>query len=476
MKISKKITALFLAFSLFFSFSLPGASSAITIQEEKELAQEFLAAIHRRYKIIKDPAVHDYINTVGRRIVKELPPQPFTYKFYVIEQDTYNAFAGPGCNIFVFSGLFEALSHEGELAALLAHEIAHASCRHISEMIESSKKRSILSLAGMVAGILVGIGGASEAGSALAMGTMAAGESLALAYTREKEMQADQIGRLYLQKAGYDLHSMLSLLKTIHSQEWFGKDQIPTYLRTHPATEDRLIYLSTTLSGKPPPAPEDSHPFDRARIRLSALHSKPQRAAENFSQALETRPGDPMLHYGYGLALARTGEPEKAVSHLNKAAEAFPNDPFIEEDLGRAYFLNSSYKKAQEILRNSAENPETGPEGKFYLGRSQLALGQTRAAAETFKGLVEEYPDYLPALYFLGKSYSMQNDPGNAHYHLGLYHMGKHDDQNAAFHFRQALKKISDREKIKKINELMKEIGEGRRGSPEEGEIQGMSH
>jgi len=454
----RKTIALCITLTWLFTLLTPDGLSAITIQEEKKLADEFLRVVHNQYKIIEDPAIADYINRVGQRIVSELPQQPFTYHFYVIEKDAYNAFASPAGHIFVFSGLFAALDHEGELAALLAHEIAHAACRHISEMIESSKKTSLGTLAGIAAGILVGLGGASTLGSAIGIGSMAAGESATLAYTREKEMQADQLGREYLVKAGYDLHSMLSLLETIRSQEWFGTDQVPTYLRTHPATEDRLTYLANTLSNKPAPPPTDTYGFKRAHTRVIALHGNPQKAQKQFRQSLDAHPNSPMRHYGFGLALEKNGNPKAAVKHLEIAFNAHPNDPYITEDLGRIYFLNGKYEKASDILQTFSRQSKSGPEGLFYLGRSQLALGRLSTATKTFNRLVEAYPDYLPAFYFLGKSYSEQNQPGRAHYNLGLYHLGKHDRENAAFHFRQALKSITDAEEVEKIKMLLEKL------------------
>jgi len=452
----RKPIALCLALAFLLTASLPGEAAALTIQEEQQLAEEFLQTVRERYKIIKDPAIADYVDHVGQRVVAELPQQAFDYHFYVIEQDAYNAFAGPAGHIFVFSGLLEALSHEGELAALLAHEIAHASCRHISKMIESSKKTSITTLAGMIAGILIGLGGASSVGSAIAVGSMAAGESATLAYTREKEMQADQIGREYLQQAGYDLHSMLSLLKTIRSQEWFDTEQIPTYLRTHPATKDRLTYLATTLSNQPAPPRQKNHAFERAQVRLTALYGNSGKALAHFKEKIQSQPDNPMAHYGYGLALGQNGNKEAAINHIQKAYSAFPEDPFMATDLGRLHFQSGSYEKALSLLQPAERQSAVGPEGMYYLGRTQLALEQTAAAARTFTDLVEAYPDYLRGLYFLGKSYAEQNDPGQAHYYLGLYHKHRKDRENAAYHFKQALKKLEDPEKKQKINQLLK--------------------
>jgi len=464
-----KITALAMVFLYFCCASGIPAASALTIQEEQELGREFLQTMRKRYTIIEDPAVEQYINRLGRRIVAELPPQPFEYKFYVIKQDAYNAFAGPAAHIFVYSGLFEALSSEGELAALLSHEIAHVSCRHISKMIEASKKTNIATLAGLIAGMLIGLGGASSVGSAAAIGSMAAGQSAVLAYTRENEMQADQFGRQYLQQAGYNLHSMLALLKTVRSREWYGTKQVPTYLRTHPATKDRLTYLSTELSDQSAPPPKTSRAFERARIRLQALYGDTEQALQHFQAKVREQPENPMAHYGYGLALERSGSPEAAAEHLQTARAAYPEDPYMTEDMGRIHFFTGELEKALDMLRKSTEKPENGPEGWYYLGRTQLALKRPDAARKTFSRLVEMYPDYLPGLYFLGKSYAEQNDPGNAHYHLGLYHLGRQDPEVAAYHLEKALEYLEEEQKKEKARQLLKKSSHAPRAGKSSG-------
>jgi predicted Zn-dependent protease len=153
------------------------------------------------------------VNDVGQKVVAVLPPQPFKYRFYVIKEDGYNAFASPAGHIFVNSGLIEAMESEEELAGVIAHEIAHVSLRHISKKIERSKKIGMATLAGVVAGVLLGSGGAAEAASAVTVGTLAAGQSVALAYSRDDEAEADQVGLEHLNRAGYSAQGLLTVLK-----------------------------------------------------------------------------------------------------------------------------------------------------------------------------------------------------------------------------------------------------------------------
>jgi beta-barrel assembly-enhancing protease len=446
----KKIISIWIVAALATGWPSVNTVHALSIKEETELADAFLDAVHQAYDVIDDPMINNYINQMGQKIVSVFPTQPFQYRFYVIRQNAYNAFAGPAGNIFVFSGLFEALENEHELAALLAHEIAHVSSRHIADLIAKSKKTSLATMAGVVAGILIGIGGAPTAGSALTIGSMAAGQTMVLAYTRENEMQADQSSRTYLQKAGYELSAMLSLLKKIRAVDWFDINDIPTYLKTHPATEDRIIYLDAALEEKPKIEPEPD--FLRVRARLTALYGDMNAATRRFASLVERQPDNLTANYGYGLALARSGNPRAAMPYLTKVFNAQPDDPYLKHDLGRIYFQAGDYENALGLLKTSPILKEGGPEGLFFLGRSQMQLGHLQDAADTFRILIRDYPDYDEALLFMGTTLGAMENLGGAHYHLGRYYMKQRNYNTSAFHFKKALEYEKDEARRKKID------------------------
>ena len=433
----------------------PETAQSLTIKQENELADEFLKAVFAQYEIIKDPVIDNYINKVGQKIVAKMPTQPFSYKFYAVRQDAYNAFAGPAGNIFIFSGLFEALESEDELAALLSHEIAHVSCRHISEIITKNKKTSMATLAGVVAGILIGLGGASAVGSALTIGSMAAGQSVALAYSRENEMQADQIGRTYLQEAGYDLNGLLSVLKKIRAVDWFGPEEIPTYLKTHPATEDRIIYLDNLLGNKQTQPAKQTYEFKRAHTRMVALYGYTETAMQQFTDTLKKHPENSMANCGYGLLLERNGNPKAAVSYLKIALQNNPDDPTLKMDLGRVYFLAGEYDNSMNILKKISNG---GPEGYLYLGRSQMAKGQYEDAAATFNKLIIAYPDNIDVFLYLGETNGKLDKLASAHYNLGQYYFKKKTRNTAQFHLTKALEYEKNPEQIKKIKEILKNL------------------
>ncbi|MDL2328832.1 M48 family metalloprotease [Desulfosarcina sp. OttesenSCG-928-A07] len=442
MKKYKKITAILTFTAFFWGFGIlnPPCGRSISIQEERELSKEFMTYVKARYTLISDPVIVDYVNQVGSRIMAAIPPQPFTYQFYVINEPVYNAFATPGGNIFINSGLFAAMGDEQELAGILGHEIAHVVCRHISQRIENSKKIGLASLVGLVAGALLGIGGAGDAASAITMSTMAAGHSAALAYSRENEIQADQIGLDFLTQAGYSGEGLLLVLKKIRSKQWYGSEQIPTYLNTHPASEARMSYLDNWLHHtkrlSAPRRPETGG-FQMAHTRLVALYTDVKSATAHFQEKLSQSPGDPMANYGYALSLSREDRWPEAISHMQRAIEGNAMDTSMLQDLGVFYFQDGQYEKAINTL--SSSRSAKFPDGLLYLGRSQLEMERAADARETFRDLVRDHEDYVQAYYYLGETSGRLGDMFGAHYHLGRFYLLKRDRKNADFHLKRAL-------------------------------------
>jgi predicted Zn-dependent protease len=318
-KISK-ILSIFIFMSVVLSSNI---SSGITIKEEEKLGREYMKILTANLQIVDDPMIVDYINTLGQKLVASFPQQPFSYNFYVVKEEVYNAFAIPAGSIFIYTGLIAAMESEEELAGILSHEISHVYCRHISQKIDRSKKLNWATMAGVAAGILLGMAGGGEAASAVTVGSMAAGQSAALAYSRADEIQADQIGLVYLDKAGYNGEGLMTVLNKIRAKQWYGTDQIPSYLMTHPAVEDRLAYIDTQLAkNKTKPATAAAagiNTFQIVHTKIVALYSDETVALRTFQGAVENKPQDPLGYYGLGLALARSGNRDKAIDVLKKA-------------------------------------------------------------------------------------------------------------------------------------------------------------
>jgi beta-barrel assembly-enhancing protease len=456
MRYARRILEILILILFFSGIMSQGLTSAITVKEEEDLSKEFLKVVMKQLKLVNDPIIVDYVSKVGEKILNVVPKQPFTYHFYVVDEDVYNAFAGPAGHVFINRGLLEVMESEEELAGILGHEISHVSCRHISQRIDRSKKIGMASLAGIAASIL--LGGGSEA----ILGTFAAGQAISLAYSRENEMQADQVGLKYLENAGYTGEGLLKVLNKIRSKQWFTSEQIPTYLTTHPAVEERLAYIGISLKqenkGRKKSRLGKYTEFEVVRSRLVALYGEEDGALEKFKKIVRDNPLDPKANYAYSLALVRTGDRKSAIKYMKKASE---NDDFAiytRNDLGKIYFLDGQYEEAVIALKNTGSNIPYDVLGHFYLGRANTETGRYKEAVSILQDLLLKKPDYLQAMYYIGEAYWKQGLLGDAHFNLGKYYKEKKDIRTAVSHLKRALKNTTDPKKKQKIENMLKNM------------------
>ncbi|MEG6502209.1 M48 family metalloprotease, partial [Desulfovibrio sp. 1214_IL3152] len=125
----------------------------VTIKDEKEMGNKFDIMVRSNLPIIEDPEVKQYVDYMLNRLVKTIPPQPFTFKASTILHNSLNAFAVPGGYVYVFTGLIMNLDKEEELAGVLAHELAHVTQRHVASRLQRAQFVTLGSLLLAVAGV-----------------------------------------------------------------------------------------------------------------------------------------------------------------------------------------------------------------------------------------------------------------------------------------------------------------------------------
>lgn len=159
-------------------------------------------------------------------------------KFTLVNSDVVNAFAVPGCYIYVTRGLMGIVGSEGELASVLAHEVGHITGNHGAEQQRGSVLRAI----GVIA-----VGALTGSDRLTDLAGKAAG-FFDLRYSRKHEYEADELGLTYLRKAGYDPYAEVDMLERLQAHQRFqdsGRSEadaraIPEWQLTHPLTENRV--------------------------------------------------------------------------------------------------------------------------------------------------------------------------------------------------------------------------------------------
>ena len=422
---------------------------AISIPEEEEMSHEFMKMVKEQRVIIHDPVAMHMINTVGYHILSDLPVQPFDFEFFLVNDDSFNAFASPAAKIFMYKGLLFALDTIDEFAGIMAHEIGHAVSRHVSQSIDRSKWVNYTSMAGMLAGILVGASGGGDAASAITIGSMAAGQSAMLAFTRENETDADMKAFLFLKETGYSPAGLLSGLTKMRDSDYRGVEGIPDYFKTHPGTGNRIINLAGILESYTPPEKMKAVPvtfdFDMVKYRIMGLYGKLDTSFHKVELRLQDAPEDPALHYGIGLLYARKNRRDLAISHFKKALSIKLFEPMILLELGRIYIDDGQLENARGVLTGVMDNPIMGLWARYFMAIAQLESGEIVPAEKNLHQVLDRKPEAFPrAYYHLANIMSQEKKQAMSHYYLGIYYSEFKDYKNAINHLNRAIETLED--------------------------------
>jgi predicted Zn-dependent protease len=451
-----KIPKRFLVYCLIFIFlgRTLSPALAISIPDEKKLSRKFMDMIKEQRVILHDPIARHMLNTVGNHILSALPSQPFNYTFYLIDDDTFNAFASPAANIFVHRGLIDALDTIDEFAGIIAHEIAHAASRHVSQSIDRSKLVGIGTMAGMLAGILVGSAGGGDAAQAMTIGSMAAGQSTMLAFTRENEIDADQKAVMFLKQGGYCPKGLLSGLTKMRESDFRGVENIPDYFKTHPGTSHRIAHIAGLLADYKPldnkQPPPETFDFEMVKYRIAGLYGDLAQSFNKVKTKLRNEPENPALHYGMGLLYSRKNQRDLAISHLQKALSLNLFEPMILLELGRVYIHDGKLEKAIDLLQGVKENPIMGLLARYYMAIAQLETGNLVHAEKNLTQVIDQEAQGFPrAYYHMANIMSQEKNQTMFHYYLGVYYSETYDEKNTNHHLGRAMETLTD-PKLKK--------------------------
>jgi Zn-dependent protease with chaperone function len=212
-----------------------------TPEQDVQLGQKAAAEVRKAYPIIKNDAVDSFVDRIGERLVAAAPANlnnpVFQYEFTPVNVKEINAFALPGGPMFINRGMIESAHSEGEVAGVMAHELAHVLLRHGTANATKAEKFQIGALAGAIAGAVVGggLGQVISQGSQFGLGTWM------LKYSREYEQQADILGVQMMARAGYDPRDLARVFETIEKQ---GGSGAPQWMSDHPNPGNRSAYIA----------------------------------------------------------------------------------------------------------------------------------------------------------------------------------------------------------------------------------------
>lgn len=350
------------------------AGTLLSDSQQAEYGQMLLSQLRHHGMTLDDPQLDTWLREVGVRLGanSDRPRQNFT--FFWMRSRQINAFATLGGYIGLNAGLVLASESEGEMASVLAHEIAHVTQDHVLRSVERAQRDSVPILLAMLGAVALAqassSGGSSDNAS---MAALAIGQGLMVQrqinYTRSNESEADRIGQQALSRSGYDPADAAAMFQRMQSafraNRGGERERMPDYLQTHPVTTARIAEAKQNaerlnarsnsfggqLAGDNPLLPGslristastassggDSGQFVWARERLRVLSANtPAEAIREYEQLRRSEPLDDARQYGLGLARLMAGHGAAAIGELTPLLQRNPGNLWLELALGEA--------------------------------------------------------------------------------------------------------------------------------------------
>lgn len=373
------------------------AATAMSPEEMKAYGASMLHEMRSYNYVLDDPLVNDYLHALGYRLVSVSDRPDLEFTFFVVRSNEINAFAAPGGYIGVNIGLINSMATEDELAAVIAHEIAHVTQQHLLRAFEDSKKTSIPIALAMLGALVATANRSDDASQAALISGVSLMQQRAINFTRYDEIEADRVGIQSLARAGYDPLAMAETFATMQRVMRVNGIDVPEFLRTHPVDVNRIadakaravqldktfasanrhaaiideapvpaatvdtegplnLSLPTTASlVRPallPKSSTDSSYFELMRERARTLNADSANAIlRYYADELKRGPSSNTSanRYGHALALIRARQAQAAMTEFDKLTGDFPRSSVFQ--LGMAEAEDQAGKKDAAFKR-----------------------------------------------------------------------------------------------------------------------------
>jgi hypothetical protein len=261
-------------------------------QQDIQLGQEAAQQVRQQYQVVNNPFLQDYVKRIGERLAGTSPARAseFPFNFTVLNDPGVNAFALPGGPMFIFTGLMKAADTEGQLAGVMAHEMAHVILRHGTHQ---ASKANLIQLPVMLAGAVLG------QGSLLGTLTNLGANGFLLKFSRDSEREADALGSHLMAEAGYNPLDMASFFNKLAQQG--GRDSaIAEFLSSHPnpGNREKAIQEEARALGRRDYGFQTGQ-FQRAKTEVASVpQARPRTPAVGSADRSAGGGGSPMPQSG----------------------------------------------------------------------------------------------------------------------------------------------------------------------------------
>ena len=373
--------------------SLGDASSSIVSPEQEfQMGRAWLSMLRGQVPAINDPQLKQFVEQTVYKLAETSDLQDHRLVFILIKDPEINAFAAPGGVIGVNGGLFLKSETEAEYAAVMAHELGHLIQRHFARGVENQQRMQLPLMAALLAGIVAAAAGGGDAGIAAIASTQAAAIQSQLRFSRLNEQEADRVGIVNLERAGYDPRAMPEMFGRLARQYRYDRTP-PEFLLTHPVTDSRIADTQARAERFPKGGVEDSKRFQLMKVRAQMYFEETAGLlVKRYRAQLQENPDNDAVRYGLAMGLTKQGQLNEARDTLAPLLRKAPDDisyNLAQVDLDiTANRLPDAQKRVQRLLELYPDDLAVSLAQVDLLGRTK----QAKAASQLLDKLLKQRP------------------------------------------------------------------------------------
>ena len=300
------------------------ATFSVNAAQEYALGRQFLRELRASTPVLSDPLINNYLENLSYKLAFAAQSKHQQLQLVLLPDRNINAFAVMGGVIGVNAGLLLYADNEAEVAAVLAHELAHIDQHHYARASQAQSGDSWLYLAAILASIALSSASDSDAGLALGLSTQAALIDKQLSYSRLHEREADHLGMQTLLAAGFNPQAMADFFVKMDKQVR-ALGFMPEFLLTHPLSQERIADSTLRARQLPQTGTLTSLDYQLIRTRLLAIINPKDRAKISaLQQQLQDNPDNQVARLALTFLLLNSEDYAHARQHIQHLRQQWP--------------------------------------------------------------------------------------------------------------------------------------------------------
>lgn len=398
------------------------ADAMISKSREAQIGRGAMLQLRNAGAIVEDPMLTEYVTMLGSQLSSVANEGSQDFNFFIVKDTRINAFAMPGGFIGLNAGLILASDNENEVAGVLAHEISHVTQRHIARAAYDSSRTSIVSMAAMLAALV--LGAATDAGSDATQGIVMGSQALAaqrqINFTRSNEHEADRVGIELLSQAGFDPTAMSTFFEKLGRRYGGSSQYVPELLQTHPVSSERVAEARSRARQLPPVQRPDSPNYELVKARLRVLTARtPEAALAEFRASDSKSAGN---RYGLALASMRMSLNDNAERIFSELIAENPSVMAYRVGQAEAMLASGATEAAMKVYADAIRLfPRNVPLTISY-AEALISSGRAREAHQLLLDLLNNVPPTPEQLRLIARAANAEGDSANAYFYMSYYY------------------------------------------------------